>query len=198
MEKPASTRFPLTDGIRRRWSPRAFAATALTTDELGALLEAARWAPSCFNDQPWRFLVTRQGQAGWQRLLECLTPGNRLWCERVPVLMLSVAVPRFRHSGAENRHAGHDVGMASAQMALQAQALGLAVHFMAGFDRQRARTAFAVPAEHEPMAAIAVGHPGGGDELPEALRVRERLPRQRLVLAEIAFGEVWGEPLPLE
>jgi nitroreductase len=198
MEKPATTAFPLAPCIRARWSPRAFAETPPATAELGSLLEAFRWAASCFNDQPWRLIVGRKGQGDtWHRLLDCLAPGNQAWCARVPVLMLSVAVPEFRHNGRPNRHWQHDVGMASAQLALQAISMGLATHFMAGFDRAKARAAFGIPEACEPMAAIAVGRPAEPDILPEATRARELAPRRRLELPEIAFGSSWGEPLPL-
>jgi nitroreductase len=155
-------------------------------------------AKASFNDQPWRLIVTRKGFGdGWPRLYDCLTPGNQAWCVRVPVLMLSVALPEFRRNGRPNRHWQHDVGMASAQLALQAVSMGLATHLMAGFDRGKARAAFGIPEACEPMAAIAVGRPAAPEILPDALRARETAPRQRLPLAEIAFGERWGESLPL-
>jgi nitroreductase len=198
MEKPADAAYPLAPIIGTRWSPRAFEETPLRDSELGSLMEAFRWAASCFNDQPWRLIVARKGVGdGWQRLFDCLTSGNQAWCARVPVLMLSVAVPEFRRNGKPNRHAQHDVGMASAQMALQATAMGLATHFMAGFDRGKAREVFGIPEACEPMAAIAVGRQAAPDILPEPIRARETASRQRLPLAEIAFGERWGEVLPL-
>jgi nitroreductase len=198
MRKPAVTAYPIDGLLAERWSPRAFAETPITDAEIGALLEAARWAASCYNDQPWRFVVGRRGAGdGWQRLFDTLTPGNRAWCARVPVLMLSVAVGAFRHNGAANRHAQHDVGMASAQLALQASSMGLAVHLMAGFDRERAREALAIPDGCEPMAMIALGRPDLPDVLPEPLRARELAPRQRLGLDEIAFAGAWGLRLAL-
>lgn len=198
MRKPAETAYPLAEVIARRWSPRAFAATDLAPEEIGSLLEAARWAPSCFNDQPWRFIVGRRGVGVTrQLLLDSLTAGNRAWCERVPVLMLSVAVGTFRHNGTANRHAQHDVGLASAQLALQAASMGLACHFMAGFDRQRVRESLLIPDHAEPMAVIAVGRPDRPDVLPEAVRAKEVAARQRLGLDEIAFAGAWGERLTL-
>ncbi|MFO1069949.1 MAG: nitroreductase family protein [Geminicoccaceae bacterium] len=195
MDKPAPTTVPLAAPIRARWSPRAFAATVPTDAELRSLLEAARWAASCVNEQPWRFIVAVKGRGdAWQRLFDCLAAGNQSWCAAVPVLMLSVAVPGFRRNGNANRHAQHDVGMASAQLAVQAADMGLAVHFMAGFDVDRARAAFAIPADHQPMAAIAVGHPGDPATLTEEQRGRELAPRARLELGEIAFAGDWGRP----
>jgi nitroreductase len=195
MEKPAPIAVPLAAPIRARWSPRAFAATVPTEAELRSLLEAARWAASSTNEQPWRFLVAVRGRGdAWQRLFDCLAAGNQSWCAAVPVLMLSVAVPTFRRNGNPNRHAQHDVGMASAQLAIQAADMGLAVHFMGGFDADRARDAFAIPADHQPMAAIAVGHPGDPAQLTEEQQTRELAPRARLALSEIAFDGDWGRP----
>jgi nitroreductase len=193
MDKPAPTTVPLADPIRRRWSPRAFAGTVPDDAQLLSLLEAARWAASSTNEQPWRFVVAVKGRGdAWQRLFDCLAAGNQSWCAAVPVLMLSVAVPTFRRNGNANRHAQHDVGMASAQLALQATAMGLAVHFMGGFDADRARAAFAIPADHQPMAAIAVGHPGDPAQLADDQQARELAPRTRLELGEIAFDGDWG------
>lgn len=198
MQKPAETAFPLAEAIRERWSPRAFAETPLATAELGSLLEAFRWAPSCANGQPWRLIVGIKGQGdAWQRLYDTLAPGNQAWCIRVPVLMATVAVPNFRHNGTPNRHWQHDVGLASAQMAVQAASMGLAVHFMGGFDRDKVRSAFGVPADHEPMAAVAAGHPAAPDTMPPDIAAKDRAPRSRLGLNEIIFGARWGEALPL-
>lgn len=198
MRKPAEAAFPLHEPIRERWSPRGFAETPLARAELGSLLEAFRWAPSSSNGQPWGLIVGLKGEGdAWQRLYDALTPGNQSWCIRVPVLMVSVAVPRFRHNDSPNRHWQHDVGLASAQMAVQAASMGLAVHFMGGFDRDKVRAAFGVPDDHEPMAAVAAGHPAEPDAVPPDIAARDKAPRSRLGLNEIIFGARWGEALPL-
>ena len=197
MKKTAETAFPVHDLIAERWSPRAFADRPVATELLGSLLEAARWAPSCFNAQPWRYLVARREDAeGFERLAACLVEGNA-WAREAPVLMLAVARTTFEHNGKPNRHAWHDVGLASQSLALQAQALGLATHQMAGFDADRARKLLGIPAGFEPVAMIAVGHPGEAGALPGPLAERERTPRGRRPLEELAFGPAWGEPLPL-
>jgi nitroreductase len=199
MRKTATTAFALHPLIAERWSPRAFAETPPTDAELGALLEAVRWAPSAFNEQPWRLIVTRRGRGdAWQRLFDTLAEGNRVWCARVPVLILSVAVLRRRRDGQPNRTAQHDLGLATAQLILQARALDLVTHAMAGFDRERARVAFAVPEGSEPVAVIAVGRQDRPEVLPEPVRARELAPRERLGLDAIAFADAWGEPLRLE
>jgi nitroreductase len=197
LDKLAKSSFPIHELIAARWSPRAFAPRAVEPEVLGSLLEAARWAPSCFNEQPWSFLVAPAADAdSFERLAACLSEGNA-WAKRAPVLMLSVAKLAFDRNGKPNRHAYHDVGLAVENLVLQAQALGLSVHQMAGFDVERARANLGIPAGHDPVAMIAVGYRGSADDLPDALRERELAPRSRKALAAFAFGARWGEPLRL-
>jgi nitroreductase len=194
MQKPASTDHPVHDLIARRYSPRAFSAREVTPAQVQSLLEAARWASSCYNDQPWRYVVAmRSDREAFDKLLGCLAEFNRAWCQHAQVLMLSVASTAFAHNGQPNAHAWHDVGQASATMAIQAEAMGIQIHQMAGFDRDRARDVFAIPAGFEPVAAIAVGYPGEPDTLPAPLAERERAPRQRRSVAEFIHGATWGE-----
>ncbi len=166
--------------ILSRWSPRAFASTPVSQDELEQLLEAARWAPSCFNDQPWQYIVGL-GQDSWahHEIAACLVEANRVWAAKAPLLMVSVALLNFSHNGKPNRFAGHDVGLASANLALQATAMGLVVHQMGGFDAAAVSERFGLSENQQPMAAIAVGHPGAPSDLPEPLRDRELQPRAR-------------------
>ena len=179
--------------IRGRRSPLAYSERPVGPEELRSLLEAARWAASSFNQQPWHFVVaTKDEPAEYERLLGCIVPANAQWAGRAPVLMLSVAKLTFDANGAPNRHALHDVGQATAQLALQATALGLVVHQMGGFDAARARAEFSIPEGYEPVAAIAVGYPGDPEELPEPLRARERAPRTRRELGEFVFSGRWG------
>lgn len=144
LEKPAVTQVAIADVIARRWSPRAMNPTKpVSREQLLALLEAARWAPSCYGDQPWRYLVwDRFGDpVGWQRAFECLAEGNQVWVKNAALLLLSVAAPNFQHNGKLNRFAQHDTGAASANLALQATALGLALHQM-GIRRRSGQVAF--------------------------------------------------------
>lgn len=197
MNKPADTQFPLHDLLTQRWSPRAFSEQAVGRDQLHVLLEAARWAPSSSNEQPWRFIVaTKEAPEDYDRLLACLLEGNRKWADRAPVLMLSVARMDFEEDGRPNRHAFHDVGLASENLLLQATALGLVAHPMAGFDVERARAELKIPSGYEPVAMIAVGYPGELSVLPEYLQQRELKPRERKPLTEIAFSGQWGHSLP--
>lgn len=192
MDKTAVTEFPIHELIARRWSPRAFSERPVEEQKLASLLEAARWAPSCYNEQPWRFFVaTRDEPERHARLASCLVPGNRVWAEKAWVLALSVARLAFERTGKPNRHALHDVGLAVGGLLVQAEALGLATHQMAGFDGAKARELLWIPDGYEPVAMIAIGYRGEPELLPEELREREIAPRVRKSLEEIVFGERW-------
>jgi len=194
MEKPAQTGFPIHELLRRRWSPRAFSDRPVEPQKLRSLLEAARWAPSSYNEQPWAYLVaTREDPEEHARMLSVLVEGNMAWAQRAPVLMLSLARLHFERNGKPNRHAFHDVGLATAQLVTQATALGLVVHQMAGFHAEKARELFGIPEDWEPVAAIALGYPGEPESLPESLRQREFAPRTRKPLEQFIFTGRWGQ-----
>jgi nitroreductase len=190
-EAPAS--HPIEALLRRRWSPRSFLPEPVAQAALESVLEAARWAPSCNNAQPWHYIVARRDAdaAAFAALLGTLSPNNQGWAKNAGVLLLAVARTSFPANGNPNRHALYDTGAASTQMALQAAALGLQLHQMAGFDPQQARAAFAIPEGFEPIAAIALGHVGPAEALPEALALRETAPRQRRPIGEFAFFGGW-------
>jgi len=197
MEKSAETPFPLHELLKQRWSPCAFSEQPVGPDQLHTLFEAARWAPSSSNEQPWRFVVaTKQEPADYDRLLACLLEGNRKWAYRALVLILSAARMDFEEDGRSNRHAFHDVGLATENLLLQATALGLVAHPMAGFDIEKARADLKIPSGYEPVAMIAVGYPGELSVLPDYLQQRELKPRERKSLTEIAFSGQWGHSLP--
>lgn len=198
MDKRARTLYPIHDLIGKRWSPRAFSDRRVEPEKLLQMLEAARWAASCFNEQPWSFFVAMKEDApAFDRLLDCLTEKNRSWAGRAPVLMLSVAKLHFEKSGKANRHALHDVGMAVGNLVVQAAALDLYVHQMAGFQTDRARETFGIPAGHEPVAMIAVGYLGNSSELPEEFREREAAARARNPLESFVFSGGWERVSPL-
>ena len=194
MEKPAGAAHPIHDVIARRWSPRAFDERPVEQATLKSLFEAARWAPSSNNEQPWRFIVaSKETSTDYDRLFACLVEGNRKWVFRAPVLILSVASLLFEDDGKLNRHALHDTGMAAENFVLQATALGLQAHQMAGFDTQKARETCLIPTGFDPVAMIALGYPGDPAVLPDYLRDREMKPRERQPIGDFVFSIKWGQ-----
>lgn len=195
-QKIAETQYPIDDLLSHRWSPLAFDNRPVETDKLYSILEAARWAASCFNEQPWSYIVaTSENETEFQRLLDCLVPANQEWARNAPVLMISVAKLNFERNGNENRHAFHDVGAASANLAIQAMALGLFVHQMGGFDIDKARETYNIPPGYEAVAAIAVGYLGESETLSEKLQQREAAPRARKPLEQFVFSQHWGNSI---
>lgn len=198
MEKQAETAYPIHDLLLRRWSPRAFSNQPIEPEKLCSLLEAARWAPSCFNEQPWSYIIaTQDNSAEYERLLSCLVEANQEWARLAPVLMLSVAKLYFERNGKDNRHALHDVGLASENLVIQAMAQGIFVHQMAGFDLDKARQQYGIPERYEPVAAFALGYPADPEALPEGLQEREQAPRTRKPLDAFVFGNRWDRPSSL-
>jgi nitroreductase len=198
MEKPAVTHYPIHELLRRRWSPRAFSDRRVEPDTLRSLLEAARWAPSSYNEQPWGFIVaTKDDPVEFGRLLSCLVEGNIQWAQHAPVLMVSVARLSFEEDGKPNRHAFYDVGQAVADLTVEATALGLVVQQMAGILPDKIRGLYSLPEGYEAVAGIALGYPGDPERLPEGLRKREVAPRERKPLTEFVFTGRWGCTSPL-
>jgi len=186
MKKPAKNNHPIHDILERRWSPRAFSDRSVEMDKILSILEAARWAPSCYNEQPWNFIVARkESQQGYNKMLECLLEVNRKWAKNAPVLMLSIAKLNFDESGEPNRHAFHDVGLAVANLIIQAEHLKLHAHQMAGIDIGKTIKTFNIPNTHEPVAGIAIGYYGEPEQLSENLKERELSERVRKPLSEI-------------
>jgi len=188
---------PVLDVIRSRWSPAIYSPQPVESEKLLSILEAARWAPSSFNAQPWSFLVARKEEPQeFARMLSCLVPGNVAWAQHVPVLMISVAKLQFDHDGSANRHAFHDTGIATGFLMLQAASLGILAHGMAGFDAAKARELYGIPESHEAVAAIGLGYPGDPQGAPEELRKRNQH-KPRRTLREFVFAGRWGQPLSL-
>src|SRR5579864_1880017 len=193
MQKPAPTEHPIHDLIRDRWSPRAFADKPLTPETLRSLFEAARWAPSSSNEQPWVYLVaTRDDPDNFAKALSTLLEFNQNWAKKAPVLMIAVAELAFAKNNAPNSNAHYDVGASTALLSIEATSLSLVVHQMAGFDPEKARQVFAIPAGWDPIAAIAIGYPGDPETLPQPYRERELAPRTRKPLKEFVMSGQWG------
>jgi nitroreductase len=183
--------------IHQRWSPRAFAERAVEPEKLEKVFEAARWAASSFNEQPWRYLVGRRGDSAYEKIFGSLGEFNQGWAGSAPVLILGVAGTKFTHNGSANASAVYDLGAASSYLTLEAAALGLATHQMAGYDRDAARAAFGIPEEYTLGAVIALGYQGEPETLgQEQMLAQEIAPRQRKPLKDFVFS-AWGEAAKL-
>jgi nitroreductase len=196
MQKIAHTRVPIHDLIAHRWSGRAYdPGKPVMREQVIALLEAARWAPSCYGDQPWRFVIWNKAEdmAGWQAAFETLSPGNQTWVKDAPLLVLVCADTLFNHNGQPNRWAQYDTGAAAENLCLQAVALGLMAHQMGGFDAEKIRAVAGVPAQYIPMAMIAVGVPADPSTFSPEVAERELAPRKRRELGELFFNGKWGK-----
>ena len=187
---------PVLDAVANRWSPYRFEPRELEDDKLRLCLEAARWAASSFNDQPWSWLIARrQDRDLFEQMISCLIEGNQPWARNAGALILSVSRSSFEHNGKPNRMALHDLGQAAAHLALQATAAGLQVHQMAGVNRSVARQRFQIPEGHEPQTVIAIGYPDTSQ--PEGEQdiewsQRESGARRRKNLSEFSFVGKWG------
>jgi nitroreductase len=198
LQKPAETSAPVHDLIRHRWSPRAFDSQPVEPEKLRSLFEAARWAASSYNAQPWYFIVaTKDDPEDYKKILDCFVEFNQGWAKSAPVVALSVARMKFEHNGTPNNHAFHDVGQAAANLALQATALGLQIHQMAGILPDKARQIFGIPDGYEAVAGFAIGYPGDPAALPDKLREQERAPRSRKPLDSFVFTGKWGKVSPV-
>ncbi len=191
--KHGVTDTPVEDLILRRWSPRAFADKQISESDLKTMFTAAGWAASSFNEQPWRFVVGRQGDETWTKIFNALMQMNQMWAKSAPVLFATFAKKTFSHNKSPNSVAQHDVGAACANLALQATALGLHAHGMAGFDKPALHAALAVPDDFEPVACWAVGYLGDPQTLPEHFQKMEGQPRSRKPLSEFVFSS-WEKP----
>jgi len=193
MNNPAPVEFPVHELIQNRWSPRAFSDKPVPQEVLRSLFEAARWAPSSNNEQPWAYIVaTKDDAENFEKSLGALVEFNANWARKAPVLVIAVAELAFAKNNAPNRNAQYDVGAASLQLSIEATARGLVVHQMAGFDPETAKEAYDIPQGWEPIAAMAIGYPGDASSLPEPLQSREKAPRSRKRIREFVMSGQWG------
>lgn len=169
-----------------RWSPRAMSGQAVDQKQLMSLFEAARWAPSSYNEQPWRFLYAKRDSAHWPMFFGFLVEANQAWCKGAGVLMVILSKKTFARNAKPNSVHTFDAGSAWENLALQGSRMGLVVHGMAGFDKDKARAGLGVPPDFEVEAMVAVGRPGRTEDLPEAMRAGE-VPSGRKPVGEIAF-----------
>jgi nitroreductase len=184
--------------IATRRSPRAFSSQPVEKEKLAALFEAARWSASSMNEQPWRFIYATKNEAvAYEKILQSLMDGNKVWAHRAPVLIAVIAKTHFDFNNAVNTHAWYDAGQAVSALGIQATELGLAIHQMGGFFHDKLKLFLDVPEVYEPVVVLAVGYPGDPEDLPENLRTRENAPRKRKPLSEIVFKGAWNNERPL-
>ena len=196
MHNPAITQVLINETLANRWSGRAYDVTKfISHTQTIALLEAARWAPSCFGDQPWRFIVWDKNKdaASWQQAFDCLVPGNQAWVKDSPLLLLTIADTLFNHNGKPNRFGQYDTGAAAENLCLQASSMGLMAHQMGGFDADKAREIFAIPAQFNLMAMVSIGYPADITSLEGEVLSRETAARTRRPLNELFFAGAWGK-----
>jgi nitroreductase len=197
-EKKAATDYPIHELLAKRWSPYAFDQRPVPEGDLHSLFEAARWAPSSYNEQPWSFLVaTREDAREFERILSCLEEGNQAWAKAAPVLVLAVVSLKFSRSKQDNRAAVHDLGLAAANLVVEATSRGLSVHQMIGILPDKAREVFGIPEHSEAWTALAIGYKGDPSKLPAGLKERDLMPRNRKPLSQFVFTGKWGQPSPL-
>lgn len=191
--KHASPDYPIQEVLAERWSPYGFTDRPVEATDLSSLFEAARWAASSYNEQPWTYFVaTKNTPAEFGRLLSCLLPANQTWAKAAPVLVLGVVSLKFAKNQQDNRAAVHDLGLASANLVMEATARGLSVHQMIGILPERARELFLIPKNSEAWTAMAIGHRARTEDLPEELRKRDAAPRERKPTSAFVFTGSWG------
>lgn len=191
MDKIANTSYNIHPLIANRWSPRAFSDKPVPKESILKLFDAARWAASSFNEQPWRFIIGVKGDDSYKKLLDTLVEFNQQWAQNAPVLIIACGKKTFSKNGKENRHYAYDTGQAMANLALQATADNLYIHQMAGFSKTKAIELFSIPADIEPIAACALGYLGDPAILDEKNKKSEASTRSRKPLDEIVFSGEW-------
>jgi nitroreductase len=197
-QKKALTNYPIHELLAERWSPYAFQDRSVSKADLCSLFEAARWAASSYNEQPWSYIIaTRENPDLFQQLLSCLVEGNQIWAKNAPVLALGIVSLRFTRNNEDNRAAIHDLGLATANLVVEATARGICVHQMIGILPDKARDRFNIPDGYEAWTAMAIGYQGEPMILPDALKERDLQPRQRKPLEQFVFSGKWGSPSPL-
>lgn len=197
--KHAKPDHPVLEPIAQRWSPYAYEPRPVERQKLMQCLEAARWAASSYNEQPWSLIVAeRSDTAAFNKMLSVLVPGNQEWARNAGVLILTVVKRHFSRNNSPNRVCEHDIGLMAGNLVLQATALGLAAHQMAGVELSKARQVYQIPEGHDPLTAIALGYPAGpGSSVDLKLAERDATPRARKPLREFVFGDRFGATSPI-
>lgn len=196
--KKIETEATIHELIASRWSGRAYDSEKFVSrGNILSLIEAARWAPSCYGDQPWRYIIFDKAtnEDAWQQAVDCLVEGNRVWAKDAPLLLLSVADSVLSTNGNPNRWGQYDTGAATMNLCLQAADLGLMVHQMGGFDADKSRELFSIPEQFTPMAMMTVGYQLDEDKIPKDMKDREYGDRVRNPLGKNFFNATWDNPI---
>lgn len=197
--KRARPDHPIQDVVAHRWSPYGYDPRPVPAADLRSLFEAARWAPSAFNEQPWRYIVAvREDETAFATLLDCLVDANREWARHASALAVGVAALTYARNGNPNGTALHDLGLAAAALSTEATARGLVVHQMGGIRPDRVREIYGVPEGFKPLTALAIGYAADPATLPAELRERDTAPRSRRPQAEFVFAGAWDKPAELD
>jgi len=187
--KSSEFQYPVHDLIRQRRSRRSYSSQPIEEVKIKSLFEAARWAPSSMNEQPWAYIYATNDQASlWEKIFDTLSEGNKIWAKDAPLLIVSLARKNFIRNDHPNYNARYDMGAANALLSVQATSFGLNVHQMGGFEGEALMTNLNVPADYEPGVILAVGYPGDASQLPENLQLRENAPRYRWVQDEFVMN----------
>lgn len=184
--KIANTDHPIADLMKQRWSPRSFSAKQVNDAQINSLLEAARWAPSSSNEQPWKYYYGVKGTDGFDKILSCLSGGNQPWAKNASVLFIAATRKTTESKGQINDWAEHDLGLANMQLFLQATSMGIYAHPMAGFDKEKIIETLSLSDDITPICAIAIGYLDDADKLEEPYRSREKTLRVRKPIGEFS------------
>ncbi|MDZ4742976.1 MAG: nitroreductase family protein [Verrucomicrobiota bacterium] len=196
--KKATTDHHILKLLAERWSPCCFEDRPVSDSDLRSLFEAARWAASSYNEQPWNYLVaTRDNSLEFDRLLSCLVETNQTWAKTAPVLVLSVVSLKFTKNKQDNQAAVHDLGLAAGNLVVEATSRGLSVHQMIGILPDKVRELYRIPEHFAARTAMAIGYKDDPATLLDALKERDQTPRQRKPLVKFVFTSQWGQPSPL-
>jgi len=185
MQKPANNTYPILEAFKQRWSPRAYSDKPVEPEKVKSLLEAARWAPSAFNEQPWRFIVGIKGERTWHMIMETLVEWNRQWAAKAPVLVINLGKKTSSYNGKPNATYAYDTGQAVAMMVTEAVNQGLIGHQMSGFDAAKASELFNISDDFQPISVSAFGYYGDPEMLPADMKKTESKPRERKTIDEM-------------
>lgn len=194
MSRESATDHPIHELLRKRWSPVGYSDRMVSDDDLRSLFEAARWAASSFNEQPWAYMVARRDQPEeFEKMLSCIMDGNRVWAADAPILGLGITKLQFEHNGNENAAAFHDLGLATATLSLEATSRGIYLRQMIGVHQDKAQELFHVPDTHKVFTGVAIGYQADPKTLPDNLKARDNAPRTRKPLTDFVFSGDWNQ-----